>query len=120
MPWPLAGMAQALGVGLYDPEGKPLARGGAALASLARIDLSSRDPRIRQIEIVAACDVGNPLLGLTEPSGFTVLSIVPGPMCWDEAMREASGLLAQATELAVRLVAVGGGWLHLPRAAEAP
>jgi glycerate kinase len=36
---------------------------GGGLASVASIDLSTRDPRIAECEIVVACDVTNPLTG---------------------------------------------------------
>lgn len=58
-----AGMAQALGVRLLDDSGREVGRGGAALAALARIDASRMDPRVHNVEILAACDVRNPLLG---------------------------------------------------------
>lgn len=58
-----AGMAAALGVKLLDLEGAPLAPGGAALASLARIDLSDRDPRLADVRIDAAVNWHNVLLG---------------------------------------------------------
>ncbi|MEI3851018.1 MULTISPECIES: glycerate kinase family protein [unclassified Ensifer] len=58
-----AGMAEALGVKLLDREGKPLAPGGAALASLADIDLSGRDPRLVDVRIDAAVNWHNVLLG---------------------------------------------------------
>lgn len=58
-----AGMAEALGVKLLDREGKPLAPGGAALASLAHIDLSGRDPRLANVRIDAAVNWHNVLLG---------------------------------------------------------
>src|SRR5207302_1089672 len=44
-----AGLAQALGIRLLDAEGGELSRGGAALARLERIDVSSLDPRWREI-----------------------------------------------------------------------
>lgn len=57
-----AGMLQALGARLLDREGRDLPPGGAALAGLARIDLSGlRLPR--DVKIVVACDVTNPLTG---------------------------------------------------------
>jgi glycerate kinase len=40
--------------------------GGAALAEIARIDMTSLNPRISSTEILVACDVDNPLCG---PSG---------------------------------------------------
>jgi glycerate kinase len=61
-----AGMAQALGVRLHDALGKDIGRGGAALLDLARIDLTTLDPAVRSVRVIALCDVSNPLLG---PSG---------------------------------------------------
>ena len=58
-----AGMAAALGVKLLDSEGNPLAPGGAALASLASIDMSGRDPRLAEVRIDAAVNWHNVLLG---------------------------------------------------------
>src|SRR5690606_38856412 len=58
-----AGMAQALGYSLRDAAGAELAPGGAALAGLARIDASGAHPALREAQVVAACDVTNPLCG---------------------------------------------------------
>lgn len=58
-----AGMLQALGVGLLDDHGQQLAPGGAALARLARIDVSGLDPRVGECLFEVACDVSNPLVG---------------------------------------------------------
>ena len=58
-----AGMLQALGVKLLDAAGYELARGGAPLAQLARIDASGIDARLAQCQIEVACDVDNPLTG---------------------------------------------------------
>lgn len=58
-----AGMAQALGVKLLDRDGRPLAPGGAALGTLARIDVSGRDPRLADVRIDAAVNWHNVLLG---------------------------------------------------------
>ena len=58
-----AGMAQALGYRLLDDAGHDLPRGGAALAYLRHIDASGLDPAWREIEVLVACDVTNPLLG---------------------------------------------------------
>ncbi len=57
------GMASALGARFLDGEGRELPPGGRELERLARIDLSALDPRVREAEIVVACDVANPLLG---------------------------------------------------------
>lgn len=64
-----AGMAQALGARLLDEEGRDLPPGGAALERLARIDVSRVDRAIREVEIVVATDVRNPLIG---PQGASV------------------------------------------------
>lgn len=58
-----AGMAQALGVKFLDAQGKALPFGGAALAKLARIDISHMDSRLAGFEVTLACDVNNPLCG---------------------------------------------------------
>jgi glycerate kinase len=56
-------MAQALGIRLLDEEGQELPPGGAALERLVRIDTSGQEPALREVEIVAASDVDNPLTG---------------------------------------------------------
>jgi glycerate kinase len=58
-----AGMAQALGYRLLDAAGHDLARGGAALAKLDRIDPSRVDPGWTSVKVKVACDVTNPLTG---------------------------------------------------------
>lgn len=57
------GMLQALGAHFYDDNGDELAFGGAALASLARVDLSQLDERLSKVRLSVACDVDNPLTG---------------------------------------------------------
>jgi glycerate 2-kinase len=68
-----AGMASALGARLLGPSGEEIADGGAALASLARIDVSSMHPGLVGVSVTGACDVDNPLVG---PAGA---SAVYGP-----------------------------------------
>ena len=58
-----AGFAQALGYRLLDHAGREIGPGGGALANLARIDASKRDPRIGEVVVEVACDVENPLCG---------------------------------------------------------
>ncbi len=58
-----AGMAQALGARLLDDEGGSIARGGGELNRLARIDLSGLDPRLQRIQLDAAVNWHNVLLG---------------------------------------------------------
>lgn len=63
-----AGMAQALGASLLGNDEQPIAPGGAALASLARISIKSMDARLRECTFDVACDVNNPLCGPTGAS----------------------------------------------------
>ena len=58
-----AGMAQALGIKLLDSAGRVLDAGGAALGKLAAIDISNRDPRLETVQIDAAVNWHNMLLG---------------------------------------------------------
>jgi glycerate kinase len=65
-----AGMAAALGIRFLDREGKSISAGGGGLGELIRIDLKGLEPRIRETEILVACDVSNPLTG-PEGASFT-------------------------------------------------
>jgi glycerate kinase len=58
-----AGMARALGIRFLSSNGLDIPEGGAALRSLQSIDLGGADPRLHETEIIAACDVDNPLCG---------------------------------------------------------
>jgi glycerate kinase len=85
-----AGMAQALGARLLAADGDDIAWGGAALAMLARIDLSMLDTRLQECRFDVACDVTNPLCG---PLGAAA---VYGPQ--KGATPEMVSLLDQALE----------------------
>ncbi|GGM07418.1 glycerate kinase [Pseudomonas asuensis] len=58
------GLLSALGVQFLDEHDQPLMPGGAALASLTRIDLSQLDRRLATVRIEVAADVNNPLCGI--------------------------------------------------------
>jgi glycerate kinase len=58
------GMAQALGVRFYNNKGVELQMCGAELINIHSIDISGLDKRLKDINIVAACDVDNPLCGI--------------------------------------------------------
>lgn len=60
-----AGMAQALGFGLLDKNNNPIGWGGGSLGNLYNIDCSNVHPLLRKVKITVACDVQNPLLGLS-------------------------------------------------------
>lgn len=82
------GMAQALGVRFLDANGRELPFGGAALARLARIDMSGLRLGVMESTITAATDVTNPLCG---PNGA---SAVYGPQ--KGASREVAQELGKA------------------------
>ena len=58
-----AGMAEALGVGLLDPNGNQIPHGGDGLQQLTSIEMEGIHPAIAETETVVACDVNNPLTG---------------------------------------------------------
>jgi glycerate kinase len=57
-----AGLLAALGVRRLGPDGTRLPPGGGALRQVARLD-GQPDPRLAEVELVAATDVDAPLLG---------------------------------------------------------
>jgi len=85
-----AGMAAALGVRFLDADGRDLPPGGAPLARLAQVDISALEPRLSDIQVIAATDVRNPLCG---PEGA---SLVYGPQ------KGASPRTAQELDTALR------------------
>lgn len=58
-----SGMLQALGARLLNEKGEEIGFGGFELSKLDRIDFSTLDKRLKNIEILVACDVTNPLTG---------------------------------------------------------
>ncbi|MDR2199668.1 MAG: glycerate kinase [Deltaproteobacteria bacterium] len=63
-----AGMLAALGMRLLKANGESVEPGALGLKELARIDSSGLNPRLKEVEIIVACAVKNPLLG---PKGTT-------------------------------------------------
>ncbi|NGO76601.1 glycerate kinase [Streptomyces sp. YC504] len=58
-----AGALQALGARLLDTDGRELPYGGSALAALDRIDTTGLDPRLKDTELLVACNPFNVLCG---------------------------------------------------------
>lgn len=58
-----AGMMQALGARLLDSQQNEIVPGGAALETLAQIEIGQLDTRLAACRIEVACDVTNPLTG---------------------------------------------------------
>jgi glycerate kinase len=90
-----AGMSQALGARLLDAAGDDLPAGGAALARLARIELSGLDPRLADCHFQIACDVDNPLLG---PAGASRV-FSPQKGANPHAVRELEAALTRWAEV---------------------
>ncbi|HLO04593.1 MAG TPA: glycerate kinase [Symbiobacteriaceae bacterium] len=63
-----AGLLQALGARLLRADGTPIEPGGEGLLELDQIDLTNLDARLSAVDLVAACDVTNPLTGPTGAS----------------------------------------------------
>ena len=57
------GMAQALGAEILDENGKQIAFGGGNLEQIEKMNLKNLDSRLKEVEILVACDVDNPLYG---------------------------------------------------------
>lgn len=58
-----AGLLQSLGVSLKNKLGEEIGYGGKELLSLDHIDISGLDERMKEVTIMVACDVSNPLCG---------------------------------------------------------
>ena len=106
-----AGMAQALGVSLLDTQGDELPPGGISLADLGHIDMSNRDPRISESEIIVAIDVSNPLCG---PQGASATygpqkGATPGMVALlDQALARLAEVVLRDVGLEIREMAGAG------------
>ncbi|NSC24601.1 glycerate kinase [Streptomyces albus subsp. chlorinus] len=58
-----AGMLDALGARLLDRDGDSIPWGGGGLRELVSADLTDMDPRLKNVDVVLASDVDNPLTG---------------------------------------------------------
>lgn len=90
-----SGLLRALGARFLDAGGNELRPGGAALATLQRVDLSALDARLQDVQVDVAADVDNPLCG---PRGA---SAVFGPQkgANPEQVRELDAALARLAEV---------------------
>lgn len=100
-----AGMAQALGAQLLTMQGNEIARGGAALSTLAHILPHTLDERLRGCKVEVASDVTNPLCGLMGASavygpqkGATAEMVVE----LDEALAQYAQIIEQDLQRSVK------------------
>ncbi|HEV3473759.1 MAG TPA: glycerate kinase [Actinomycetota bacterium] len=106
-----AGMAQAVGIRLLDERGRDLPPGGAALRRLATIDASGLDATVRDVEIVVATDVDNPLTGPLGASAVYGPQKGAGPedvVLLDEALGHLAAVIHRDLGVDVRDVPGGG------------
>lgn len=57
------GMAATLGIRFYDAQDREFVPTGGTLKEIRRIDMSRREKLLDQIELLAMCDITNPLTG---------------------------------------------------------
>ncbi len=94
------GAAQALGVLFLEESGRPCVCGlaGGGLESIAKIDMTDRDPRLANVDIRVACDVTNPLTG---PDGAAAV-YSPQKGATAETVHRLEAALAHLAELCRR------------------
>ncbi|MGY1744244.1 glycerate kinase [Blastococcus sp. SYSU D00695] len=106
-----AGAVAALGARLLAADGTAVGPGGAALLDLDRLDLAGLDPRLRDVELLVACDVDNPLTG---PAGAAAVygsqkGAGPGTVALlDRALARWADVVADATGEDMRAVPGAG------------
>ena len=105
------GMAAALGVVFRDKKGERFVPTGGTLHKIASVDTSELDARLKDLEIVAMCDIDNPLYG---PEGA---AYVFGPQkgadpatveLLDKGLRHLAKVMKTDDELAPGSGAAGG------------
>jgi glycerate 2-kinase len=107
-----AGMLAALGCTPLDEAGRALPYGGAALAAAASLD---GVPRLRQVDLIAATDVDNPLTGIHGASN--VFGPQKGATREDILLLDAA--LARFAEVLTSLATCPPGLAGLPGAGAA-
>ncbi len=95
-----AGMLAGLGGRLLDAEGAPVADGGAALASIATVDLETPRDLMADVRVVLASDVDNPLTGRTGAAAVYGPQKGAGP----EEVRELDDALAHFADVVAATV----------------
>lgn len=62
------GVAAALGIKFLDSNNNSFVPVGDTLCNISKIDMSGKDPRLANVDIVLMCDVDNPLCGINGAS----------------------------------------------------
>ncbi|MEV7037553.1 glycerate kinase [Amycolatopsis sp. NPDC051061] len=103
------GLLTGLGALLLDADGRELPGRTSALGAIGSIDLSGLHPRLAgpdRAEVIVACDVDNPLLGLDGAAavygpqkgadGSTVTALEEAMSRWAPILEQATGVAAAA------------------------
>lgn len=93
------GLLAALGARFLTAEGQPIADGGRGLAELDRMDLGGLLPELREVELIVASDVTNPLCG---PDGAAAV-FGPQKGATPEQVRALDAGLARLAKVAAAL-----------------
>jgi len=105
------GAAASCGIGFYDASGRQFVPTGSTLKDVARIDLTSRSPRLEGITITVMCDIDNPFWG---PTGAAHIF---GPQkganremvaLLDEGMQSLAAVIRRDTGVDVQAIAGSG------------
>lgn len=94
-----AGMARAIGFRFLDGDAREIPEGGAALATLHRIE-GQLDPRLTRVSIEVASDVRNPLCG---PEGASAI-FGPQKGATPEMVAELDAALAHYADVVERFI----------------
>ena len=96
------GAAAALGVRFLNEAGEAFLPVGETLSQIQHIDVSQADPRLKQVEMIAMCDIDNPLCGENGASA------VFGPQkgATPEQVRQLDAGLAHLAQLIQRDIGV--------------
>lgn len=96
-----AGALQALGALVLDRDGHHLPGGGESLSRVAVVDLAPVRELLADTDVVVACDVDNPLLGLTGSAAVYAVQKGASPAdvailqealaCWSRAVATQTG-----------------------------
>lgn len=105
------GMLQALGVKAYDKLGEEIKFGGKELINIEKIDFSTIDPRIKNLNLEVACDVNNPLIG--ETGATRVFAAQKGAdeatiKILEEAMIKYAQILLEGAKIEVATISKSG------------
>jgi len=105
------GMAKALGFKLLSKSGKGICEGGSGILELEKIEENGASKKFRNVEVIVACDVTNPLYGKFGAS--RVFGPQKGALPWmvkilDKGLMEYAGIIKRDLGIDVSKLKGGG------------